>query len=63
MRHPGKVLSRAYLMKRVWETDFVGDTRTLEVHIHWLRRAIEKDPAQPTYLTTVRRKGYCFDAP
>jgi len=63
MRHPGQVLSRAFLMKQVWNTDFVGDTRTLEVHIHWLRRAIEDDPSHPTYVTTVRRVGYRFDAP
>jgi DNA-binding response OmpR family regulator len=63
MRHPGKVLSRAFLMKQIWDTDFVGDTRTLEVHIHWLRRAVEENPSRPIYLTTVRRQGYCFDVP
>ena len=63
MRNPGKVLSRAFLMKQVWDTDFVGDTRTLEVHIHWLRRAVEENPSRPIYLSTVRRQGYCFDVP
>ncbi|HEC35266.1 MAG TPA: response regulator transcription factor [Anaerolineae bacterium] len=63
MRNPGRVLTRAFLMKEVWNTDFVGDTRTLEVHIHWLRRAIEETPSKPIYLTTVRRLGYRFDVP
>jgi DNA-binding response OmpR family regulator len=60
MRNPNRVLTRAFLMKEVWKTDFVDDTRTLEVHIHWLRKAIEKDPSHPRYLTTVRRVGYRF---
>jgi len=63
MRNRGRVLTRAVLMREVWNTDFVGDTRTLEVHIHWLRKAIEDDPARPVYLTTVRRLGYRFDVP
>lgn len=63
MRHTGQVLPRPFLMKQVWETDFVEDTRTLEVHVHWLRRAIEKDPSRPMYLTTVRGIGYRFDVP
>lgn len=63
MRHHGQVLSRSFLMKQVWNTDFVGDTRTLEVHIHWLRRAIEKTPSNPVYLTTLRGVGYRFGIP
>lgn len=63
MRHPGDVLTRAFLMKQVWNTDYVGDTRTLEVHIHWVRKAIERDPDSPLYLRTVRRIGYCFEEP
>ncbi len=63
MRNRGRVLSRALLMREVWETDFLDDTRTLEVHIHWLRKAIESDPSRPVYLTTVRRLGYRFDVP
>jgi len=63
MRNRGRVLTRAFLMEKVWDTDFVGDTRTLEVHVHWLRKAIENDPSKPVYLTTVRRLGYRFDAP
>jgi DNA-binding response OmpR family regulator len=63
IRNPGRVLTRAILMRKVWDTDFVGDTRTLEVHVHWLRKAIEDDPSQPVYITTVRRLGYRFDVP
>ena len=63
MRHSGKVLPRAFLMKRVWDTDYMGDTRTLDVHIHCVRKAIEENPKSPVYLRTVRRKGYCFQTP
>jgi len=63
MRHPGETLTRAFLMKQVWHTDYLGDTRTLDVHIHWVRKAIEKDPGSPVYLRTVRRVGYRFQAP
>lgn len=62
MRHPGEILTRAFLMKQVWHTDYLGDTRTLDVHIHWVRKAIEKDPGSPVYLRTVRRVGYRFQA-
>lgn len=63
MRHPGDVLTREFLMKRVWETDFTDDTRTLDVHIHWVRKAIEEDTGSPNYLHTVRGVGYRFDVP
>lgn len=63
MRNHSRVLTRAFLMKEVWDTDYVEDTRTLEVHIHWLRKAIEDDPSQPVYLTTVRCLGYRFNMP
>jgi DNA-binding response OmpR family regulator len=63
MRHPGKVLSRREIMKAVWETDYVGDTATLNVHVRWLRIKIEDDPSAPQYLRTVRGIGYRFDAP
>lgn len=63
MRHPGEILTRAYLMKQVWDTDYIGDTRTLDVHIHWLRKAIEDDHKSPVYLRTIRRVGYRFAAP
>ena len=57
----GSTVSRKYLIKQVWETDYLGDTRTLDVHISWLRRAIEKDPLQPRLLQTVRGEGYRLD--
>ncbi len=63
MRSPGRVLSRKFLMKKVWKTDYMGDTRTLDVHIHWLREKIEENPRIPTYLHTVRGVGYRFDIP
>jgi two-component system alkaline phosphatase synthesis response regulator PhoP len=61
MLHPGVVLSRKQIMKEVWETDYLGDTRTLDVHIRWVREKIEVEPAEPIYLRTVRRVGYVFD--
>jgi len=61
--NPGKVLSRPEIIKQVWETDYVGDTRTLSVHIRWLRSKIEDDPNNPQFLRTVRGVGYRFDVP
>lgn len=63
MRHPDEVLTRKFIMKRVWDTDFVEDTRTLDVHIHWVREAIEQDTGSPQYLHTVRGVGYRFSVP
>lgn len=63
MRNAGRVLTRAFLMQEVWDTDYLDDTRTLEVHIHWLRKVIEEDPKHPRYLTTVRKVGYRFKVP
>jgi len=60
MKHPGEILTRAYLMKQVWDTEYLGDTRTLDVHIHWLRKATEGNPKSPRRICTVRRQGYCF---
>jgi DNA-binding response OmpR family regulator len=60
MRNPEEILSRKFLMKEAWETDYTGDTRTLEVHICWLRKKIEEDPHNPRYLRTVRGVGYHF---
>lgn len=60
MRHPNKILKRAFLMKEVWETDYIGDTRTLDVHVHWLRQKIEEDPSRPRLLRTIRGIGYRF---
>ena len=58
MAHPGQVLTRHFLMKEVWDTDFVADTRTLEVHFHWLRRKIDPDSPRPGMIHTVRGVGY-----
>ena len=60
MSYPGRVLSRKLLMKEVWDTDFLDDTRTLEVHICWLRKKIEEDPRNPQRLRTIRGVGYRF---
>lgn len=60
LRYPARVLSRRFLMREVWDTDFIDDTRTLDVHIHWVRRKIEPDPSRPHYLRTVRGVGYHF---
>jgi len=63
MQHQGEVLARKTLMQQVWDTDYLGDTRTLDVHIRWLREAIEDNPTEPAYLRTVRGQGYRFDNP
>ena len=61
MDHHGEVVERENLFKQVWETDYTGDTRTLDVHISWLRRAIELDPLKPKFLKTIRGVGYRLD--
>ncbi|MBI3174594.1 MAG: response regulator transcription factor [Chloroflexi bacterium] len=61
MEHHGEVVERESLFKRVWETNYTGDTRTLDVHISWLRRAIELDPLHPKFLKTIRGVGYRLD--
>lgn len=61
MKHPGEVVEREELFKQVWDTDYTGDTRTLDVHISWLRRAIEPDPTKPKLLRTIRGVGYRLD--
>ena len=61
IEHPGDVLERKALFSQVWETDYTDDTRTLDVHISWLRRAIEMDPKAPRLLKTVRGVGYRLD--
>ena len=62
LRNPGRVLTRGQLIDRVWGADYVGDTKTLDVHVKRLRAKIEPDPAQPVTLTTVRGLGYKYDA-
>lgn len=58
MERPNQVVSREDLMKDIWETHYLGDTRTLDVHMRWLREKIEQDPTHPTFLVTVRGVGY-----
>jgi two-component system, OmpR family, response regulator RegX3 len=62
LRNAGRVLTRGQLIDRIWGADYVGDTKTLDVHVKRLRAKIEPDPAQPTYLQTVRGLGYKFEA-
>lgn len=58
MERDGRILSRKEIMEQVWNTDYLGDTRTLDVHIRWLRQKIEAKPSKPLYLKTVRGEGY-----
>jgi len=60
-RHRGQVLSRELIMERVWGWDFTGGSRTVDVHMRWLREKIESDPAAPTRIVTVRGAGYRFE--
>lgn len=62
-RNPGVTLPRSMLMEQVWQTDYLGDTRTLDVHVRWIRRAVEADPSHPRLLLTVRGVGYRFERP
>jgi two-component system response regulator RegX3 len=62
IRNNGEVLTRKRLMKEVWDTDYLGDTRTLDVHIRWLRIKIEDKPSEPVLIRTVRGVGYRFEA-
>ena len=61
MQHKGDVVKRDPLFKQVWDTSYTGDTRTLDVHISWLRKAIEEDPGHPKYILTKRGIGYVLD--
>jgi DNA-binding response OmpR family regulator len=63
LRHPGQVFSRDQLLEQVWGYDYAGETRTVDVHVHWLRTAIEPEPASPSYVQTVRGVGYVFRRP
>jgi DNA-binding response OmpR family regulator len=60
-RHRGQVLSRELILDRVWGWDFTGGSRTVDVHIRWLREKIEKDPASPDRIITIRGAGYRFE--
>jgi len=60
--HRGHMLSREFILERVWGWDYVGDSRTVDVHIRWLRKKIEKNPSKPERIITVRGGGYRFDS-
>jgi DNA-binding response OmpR family regulator len=63
VRNMGQVFTRDQLLERVWGYDYAGETRTVDVHVHWLRAEIEDDPATPQYLHTVRGVGYVVRRP
>ncbi len=60
LMHPGRVYSRDELLEQIWGYDFMGDTRTVDVHIRHLRQKIEKDPSNPDMIETLRGVGYRF---
>jgi DNA-binding response OmpR family regulator len=61
LRNRGRAFTREQILNQIWGYDFVGDTRTVDVHVRWLRQKIEDEPAKPTRLITVRGTGYRFD--
>ena len=61
MERPGEALERERLFRVVWNTEYTGDTRTLDVHISWLRQAIEENPRNPQFIKTIRGVGYRLD--
>jgi DNA-binding response OmpR family regulator len=63
VRNPGQVFTRDQLLEKVWGYDYAGESRTVDVHVHWLRAEIEEDPAAPELLQTVRGVGYVFRRP
>ncbi len=60
-QHRGQVLSREFILERVWGWNYIGDSRTVDVHVRWLREKIEKDPGDPTRILTIRGAGYRFE--
>ncbi len=60
MGRAGQTVTRKSLMKEIWETDYLGDTRTLDVHVRWVREKVEENPSKPQRLITVRGQGYKF---
>jgi DNA-binding response OmpR family regulator len=62
LMHAGEAVGRSELFSEVWETEYTVDTRTLDVHISWLREALEEDPRKPQFLKTIRGIGYRLDA-
>ena len=61
LQHAGTLLTRKQIMQEVWDTTYLGDTRTLDVHIRWLRESIEADPDDAHFIRTFRGRGYCLD--
>jgi DNA-binding response OmpR family regulator len=59
--HKGQMLSREFILERVWGWDYIGDSRTVDVHVRWLRQKIEAEPARPVRIITVRGGGYRFE--
>jgi DNA-binding response OmpR family regulator len=60
MQHPGQVFTRDQLLQQLWGDPFIGDPRTVDVHVRWIREQIEDDPSNPTRLRTIRNVGYQF---
>jgi DNA-binding response OmpR family regulator len=60
-QHQGQVLSREFILERLWDWEYIGDSRTVDVHVRWLREKIERDPSSPTRLLTIRGAGYRFE--
>lgn len=60
IRYPGRVFTREQLLDRIWKTEYFGDTRTVDVHVRYLRQKIEDEPNNPKWIMTVRGVGYCF---
>ena len=63
LRNPGQAFTRDQLLERVWGYDYAGETRTVDVHVHWLRTTLEDDAAAPKFIHTVRGVGYVFRRP
>src|SRR5258705_6018158 len=63
LRHPGQAFTRDQLLEHVWGYDYAGETRTVDVHVHWLRSTLEDDAAAPRFIHTVRGGGYVFGRP
>jgi len=61
MERAGSIVTRAEIMKEVWDTEYLGDTRTVDVHIRWLRKKIEALPSRPAHILTIRKQGYRFN--
>ena len=59
--HKSQMLSREFILERLWVWDFIGDSRTVDVHVRWLRQKIEEDPGNPKRIVTVRGGGYRFE--